>query len=378
MNSALPGAAAEGPTTVSMVAMTYEQVIDAALSAVEVSPGDFAVVRRNGRPFLALPAGRVAAIHTLRLYQPQRRKARVGTSLTQFLVLAGLHRWLLPKVRCHGGVVALEPESPRCLTGTAGVMLGSPEHRVRRAILCYETTTGREVAKLAFGAEGQAAIDGEARVLHDLGSSTPGVPELLGAHHGEAFSILRLPWLRGRVLRPRDAAAAITLLDQWISTDAPQPADQFPEWPAIEAALGHSEAGRRAADALRRHALRPCVRHGDFARWNLLRMGDGRLMALDWEWGCPRGMAGLDLVHFFAQDARLVQRLNPPEVIRSVEQSFRAPACRRHLDRAGWQGDTRSAVTAGIALTVGARQQANEEVLAALLANSVFVRQSCA
>ncbi len=367
MNSALPGAAAEGPTTVSMVAMTYEQVIDAALSAVEVSPGDFAVVRRNGRPFLALPAGRVAAIHTLRLYQPQRRKARVGTSLTRFLVLAGLHRWLLPKVRFHGGVVTLEPEVPRCLPGTAGVMLGSPEHRVRRAVLTYATATGREVAKLAFGVDGRAVIDAEAAVLRGLPPATPGAPELLGAHHGEEFSILRLPWIRGRVVLPNDSAAAIALLDQWVSGESPQPIAQFPEWPAIEAALAGSEAGRRATAALLRHRLRPAIRHGDFARWNLLKQRGGRLMAIDWEWGCPRGMAGLDLAHYFAQDARLVMRLSPPDVVRWVEQSLHSPACRQHLEMAGWQDDPMAAMLAAIAFTVGARQQANEEVLAALL-----------
>ena len=347
--------------------MTPEEAFDAALSAVEVKPGWFALLLRNGRPFLALPAGRVAALRTLRLYQPQRCKARVGASLTRLLVVAGLHRWVLPNLRHHGGIVAFEPDFAGCLPGTAGVMLGSPEHRVQRAVLTYGTSTGREVAKLAFGADGRAAIDGEARVLQRLGPGTPGVPELLGAHHGEAFSILRLPWIRGRIVPPHDCAAAIALLDQWISNAAPQPIAQFPEWPSIEAALAGSEAGRRATAALLRHRLRPAIRHGDFARWNLLRQHTGRLMALDWEWGCPRGMAGLDLVHYFAQDARLVMRLPPADVVHSVEQSLHAPACRLHLERAGWQDDPRAAMLASIAFTVGASQQANEQVLAALL-----------
>ena len=78
-------------------------------------------------------------------------------------------------------------------------------------------------------------------------------------------------------------------------------------------------------------------------------------------------MAGIDLVHFFAQDARLVQGLAPAEVIRSVAQSLERPLCRAYLNQTGWGGETMLAILASIAFTVGAKQQANEEVLAAAM-----------
>ena len=113
--------------------------------------------------------------------------------------------------------------------------------------------------------------------------------------------------------------------------------------------------------------LKPVIRHGDFARWNLLRQSDGSLIVLDWEWGVASGMPGIDLVHFFAQDARLVKRLTPHAVVRSVEQSLGRGDCQDYLAATGWQGEARVVILAGMAFTVGAKQQANEAVLAALL-----------
>ena len=112
----------------------------------------------------------------------------------------------------------------------------------------------------------------------------------------------------------------------------------------------------------------PTIRHGDFARWNLLRTADESLMVLDWEWGAARGMPGIDLIHYFAQDARLVRKLSPTAVVVSVLESLKHPQCKAYLQRTGWGNDSQPlALATSLAYTFGTDQQANGEVLEAAL-----------
>jgi hypothetical protein len=345
--------------------MTDENAIHHALSAVEAAGRDQSLLRRNGRLFMALPARRLAALHTLWLYQPQRRKARWFTSLMQFLVLAGLHRMVLPRFRHVAVKVCLDPAFDGCMPGTAGVMLGSPEHRVRRAILSYQTANGREVAKVAFGVEGRAVIQGEAEAIRGLPEDTPGVPDIYGVHHGMDFSMLRMPYVKGLPLVPRRTPEALALLDSWI-TDAPaRSIRDFPEWPAIHATLARSAPRQSALADLENLQLQPVIRHGDFARWNLLRQNDNSLIALDWEWGHPTGMPGLDLVHYFLQDARLVARMEPSEAIRLVCSLLELPLSCNHLDKTGWPRKAMLPIIASLAWKQGAGHQENAEMLEA-------------
>jgi hypothetical protein len=347
--------------------MTDHDAIDAALSAVDPASRDHVLLRRNGRFFMALPANRSGAIHTLNLYQPQRPKAVLAMVGVRLLAAAGLHRICLPKFHGKGGRVSLEPEFAGCVPGTAGVMLGSPEHRVRRAILSYETENDWEVAKLAFGIEGRAVIDGEYAALRDMPVDFPGIPQALGVHHGEEFSMLRLPYFSGLPLPPRESMRALGLLESWIRDLPILPASEFPEWPAICKALETTEAGRAAIARLAGMQLRPVIRHGDFARWNLLDMDDGKLMAIDWEWGHPSGMSGLDLVHYFLQDARLVERLAPADAIRKTLALLKGPACAQYLAKTGWNGDPLLPLIASLAWKQGAGHQENGEMVKMIL-----------
>ena len=325
------------------------------------------MVKRNGRLLLSFPANRDAARRTLRLYQPQRRAARALASILEWMIGTGCHRWILPKFSDILERSATDPSMPESIEGSCGVMLGSPEHRVRRAIASFRTTSGWEVAKVAFGAEGWEVICGEVEALKSLPPHTPGAPTLLGVHRGEGISLMRMPYFQGSVLKHGESADAIALLASWRSVSQPSPISGFPEWAAIDSALSGSLRGRDVLERLSRMRLQPVVRHGDFARWNLLRTTNGGLMVLDWEWGQANGMPGIDLVHYFAQDARLVQRLNPAGVVQSVMKSLERPDCIKYLNATGWNGDIASAMIASIAYTVGAKQQANEEILAALL-----------
>jgi hypothetical protein len=247
------------------------------------------------------------------------------------------------------------------------VLLGSPEHRVRRAVASCRRAGAWEVAKVAFGAEGAAVLEREARALEELRPRACGVPQLLGLHRGAGITVLRLPYLTGSPAGRGDEGPALDLLERWIGAAAPRPAERFPEWPCIEAALAAAGRGGAALARLRACQLAPVVCHGDFARWNLLVAADGSVAVLDWEWGHDEGMPGIDLVHFFLQDARLVRRLAPREAVAAAVRALGRPRCAAYLRRTGWDAAPLAAVVACLAYKQGAGHQDNAAVLAAAL-----------
>lgn len=58
------------------------------------------------------------------------------------------------------------------------------------------------------------------------------------------------------------------------------------------------------------------VQHGDFTPWNLIQGPDGKLRAVDWEYGALEGFPGLDLAHYVLQTSALVHRRKPAEAVR--------------------------------------------------------------
>lgn len=348
--------------------MTDEGMLRLALACVGGNAGTCSLLRRGGRTFLALPSESESAARTLGLYRPQRAKARLTVALVRMAIGAGLHARLMPAFRCGGTRETMEPAFAGCDSGTAGVMLGSPEHRVRRAILSYRTDGRPEVAKLAVGEEGRDVIEGEVAALRSIPVGTRGVPAVLGLHAGGGATMMRMPLFEGESPRLGDEADALGLLRDWAAPRSPIAFSRFGEWKAIEAALAPLPNGPRALAALSRETLRPVIRHGDFARWNLLRQPDGNLMAIDWEWASTDGMPGIDIGHYFLQDERLVRRLPPAEATHATVAKLGMPACRAYLAETGWTGPPLLPILAGLAWKQGSGQQENSAVLEAALA----------
>ena len=238
--------------------------------------------------------------------------------ILHYLVTFGLQRYLLPKTQIESDCPTCSPFASKIEVGSCGVLLGSPEHRVRRAIASYCNAGQWEVAKISFGEAGARVLEQEARILQELHPLAAGVPGMLGLHRGDDVMMLRMPYLTGRPI-PRGAfEAALDLLNQWVTDQAAKSITEFPEWPSIESALLEHESSDPVIEKLLKVKLRPVICHGDFARWNLLRQENGKLIVLDWEWGHQNGMPGIDLAHYFLQDARLVERLSPQEAIRKT------------------------------------------------------------
>jgi hypothetical protein len=324
-------------------------------------------LRRGGRWLVALPREREAFSRTLALYQPQRLAARMMVRAVDLLFRAGCQRAALARVDLKPVAQELSPPLTGIEPGSCGILLGSPEHRVPRAIASYRNAGRWEVAKIAFGTEGASNLEQEARTLDELSSRVKGVPDLLGMHRGGDATVLRMPYLTGESIPTGDSHAALDLLQSWITETAAMPISHFPEWPGIEAALVGNDAGKMVLEKLSRHMLVPVISHGDFARWNLRRQADGSLVALDWEWGHANGMPGIDLVHYLLQDARLVRKKPPTEAIGETIDALRQPASEEYLKRTGWNEDPLLPVIACLAWKQGARHQDNAEILNVIL-----------
>lgn len=322
------------------------------------------VILRNGHPHLALPKNGEAAQRTLSLYQPQRPAGRLIATTLRYLAKSRLHSLLARTIALPAAAsIPLEPPLPPISPGTCGLMLGSPEHRIRRAIASYRAANGWEVAKVAFGPAGIKMLAQEATTLVEFSARTTAAPACLGLHCGQDVTILRMPRIGGIPLATGSFHQALALLDAWISVLPPRPAATFPEWIAITNALTEMPGGPAILGRISKLQLTPVLRHGDFARWNLLVQPDGTLIALDWEWGGTDGMPGLDLVHYFLQDARLVRRFAPTEAIASTLADLRRPEAAAYLARTGWDGDTMLPLIASLAYKQGAKQQDNENML---------------
>lgn len=348
--------------------LTDIDVLRQVLACIDPSAVRLHRIRRNGRLLLAFQDDRPSAARTLGLYQPQRTAARLVAAALRLLVGTGAHAWMpanqnlpvLPRRK-------MSPPLGNVIPGTCGVMLGSPEHRIRRAIATYRTEAGWEVAKLAFGTNGSDLLTREAGVLETLATKTRGVPGCLGLHHGDGISMLCMPYLTGISVRAGESTAALALLEDWISDSPSSPLDRYAEWPFITQALAASDLGKSALGQLEEIQLVPVICHGDFARWNLLKQNDGSLVVLDWEWGRENGMPGIDLVHYFLQDARLVRRMPDKDAVTATARQLQQPECLAYLEKTGWSGDPLLPIIACLAYKQGAAQQENSRVLQAAL-----------
>lgn len=330
-------------------------------------------VRRRNNVLLSLPASRLGAARAIRLYQPQRKVARLVAWSARLLVDQGLHRGIFRRGKPmeRESAVAWDFEySPE----TVGILLGSAEHLVPRAIASYHGCSGWEVAKLGRGPEVRATFQREAEILSEIASRGMSAPRCLGLHEQGDMTLLRMPYLQGRSVAKGDSDSALDLLHGWLGCAPPKAICEFREWHAIRSAMEASKAGLKALETFSGHWIQPVISHGDFARWNLLLLDDGSLTALDWEWGIIDGMPGVDLVHYFAQDFRLVQGMNSKDVIRAVENELIKPRAREYLGKTGWGDCLIEPILASVAYKQGARHQKNPELLAACI-DEYLVRQ---
>jgi glycosyltransferase involved in cell wall biosynthesis len=348
----------------SITSMQDRDFLKRVISIIDPTATSLRVLMRKGNVLLGISNEKNAAERTLGLYQPQRLVARSIVSFLRVLSRFGLHGLMLQKMPMAAKSMDLHPPLCGIVPGSAGILVGSPEHKVRRAIVSYRNGAEWEVAKISFGDEGAKILEKEAATLNQLQSKATGAPRLLGLHHGDGVTVLRMPYLKGKAIKSGETSDALNLLKSWVGSNDPLPIQRFSEWSHIETAIKSMRYGEKALEALSKKSLRPVICHGDFARWNLLKQTDGSLMVLDWEWGNTHGMPGLDLVHYFAQDARLVRQLDSANALRVVEASLSLPKAKAYLAQTGWTGNPITPILAWAAFKHGARHQKIADFLA--------------
>ncbi len=347
--------------------MTDFEVISRSLAAVGAAGREVFLVKKGGRVLLALPGEKEAALIALRLYQPQRTVAKVFVRAISFAVHLGLHKSFLKRMWVGEETSGEGEGMPAVVAETAGVLIGNPDHLVRRAIVSFRTGNGFEVAKVAFGEKGVNLIEREATTIKSLPENVRGIPRLLGTHHTGEIGVMRMPYLKGRFLSADDAESYVTLLTDWLRDEPSCLLEDFPEWEGIERTLSGRSDGGEILECLKGLKLTPGIRHGDFAPWNLIRDENDEILALDWEWGVPRGVPGFDLIHYLTQELRLVQRLTPSAIVEAVEFTLSKEPFSTYLRRAGWGDSHRELFIAALAFSLGSNLKGSEAILEDLL-----------
>ena len=142
--------------------MTDSELLSRVFGILDPSARSLHSLRRSGRLLLVMPAMAEAATRALHLYQPQRRLARWMVALLHGMARVSWQGCLLPKLYLAAEKLALDPPLLEVEPGTCGVLLGSPEHRVRRAIASYRNAGQWEVAKISLGNDGAQILEREA------------------------------------------------------------------------------------------------------------------------------------------------------------------------------------------------------------------------
>jgi len=343
--------------------MTDKEIISRSFAAVGAGEDEIFLVKKGGRVLLAIPGERKAALVALRLFQPQRVVAKVFVWFVAFAVRLGVQKFFFEQVFVEATSLKKSEGMPQPDRGTAGVLIGNPDHLIRRAIISFRRESGFEVAKVAFGKEGVALINGEAEKIASLPKNVSGIPKVLGTHHCEDVGVMRMPYFRGQSIDSGDEEAYVTLLADWLLDEPSCALEDFPEWEAIEKILSPRSDGAEALESLQNILLRPAVRHGDFAPWNLIRDERGEILALDWEWGEPRGVPGFDLIHYLTQEMRLVRRLNSRDVLAGVKKILAKDLYSEYLEQTGWDKCHQELLIAALAFSSGSGMAGPGEIL---------------
>jgi len=185
------------------------------------------------------------------------------------------------------------------------------------------------------------------QAAHGLGDHAPA---LLGLNPVGKGWALRTEFLAAANRKPA-WPEALSLLQSWLLPLPFRPLADFP----LAAKLPEKILSRfPAGPAIR---LRPCLRHGDFAPWNLLPCGERGLIAVDWESGHEEDAPGFDLIHYLLQQEFLVHRSPFPIAQRRILELLQAKCAAEYLTACGWSGAENTLWELALALESSAQKE---------------------
>jgi hypothetical protein len=323
--------------------MPEAKVLADILERAGAGPGHFYLLWGQGRLLAALPAESPAFLRTLAFYRPQRLTSRTWVFLLKLLRSfhaqgVALRKWSWPGAS-HASIPC------------PGVLLGNPVHSVPRAIFLLQEGQAWRVGKFVPDPHQQQILQREKELL-DLAAHQGGhAPRCLGWKPCGSGGALWTEWLAAQEGNP-STTDRLRILHDWLLPKPLRPLSEFPAW---KSSSGWPEASAAEVQAASRIQLRPCLRHGDFAPWNLLQGADGTWVAVDWEEGCAEDAPGLDLIHDLLQKEFLIRRSPLAEAKAKIFAALQEPPCAEYLTACGWSGHER--ILLGWALDFEARSR---------------------
>jgi hypothetical protein len=312
------------------------------------------VLRKQGRPFLALPPRGRAAVAALSLYPAQTGRARAAKTLWRWLLRAGAgvgtQSVSLTISRADPFAEFLASLTGAGRSGVPGLAIlagnpGSPGWRFVVLVLdAYQRPVA--VAKAGLSEPARALVRREQSFLEAV-AGKPGVPRLRGAFQSPRLEALALDYVAGDSPRPRHEGALPALLWPWVDARRTVTLSETPEWGRLAAsAAGSSAFWPALAGRLRARVLHPAIGHGDLAPWNIKISPQGRWTALDWERGQETGIAGWDWFHYVIQRAILVEHRPVRGLVQRVNELLDSQPFHRYAAHTGIAGFERELVLA--------------------------------
>lgn len=285
------------------------------------------IVRRNGHPFLLLPARAHAASACLSLYPAQTLKARAARCFLKcalkFSLPLGMATIALP-VEAENDFLrfleSLTAASGVPITERLGMLAGNPGGTGQRLILLVfdEAFEPAFTVKTGLTSDAKQLVAKEQEVLEALPATALGKPELRGVFASNSVQALALPFYPGRSPKGEHEPAIFAILSSWLSATRSSPIINTEPWQRLRKASGGDKLVKTLEAKLSEQEIRLAIYHGDFAPWNI-RTSHGKWTVLDWERSDINGIPGWDWFHYEIQTAILARKDSLSKVIEKVE-----------------------------------------------------------
>lgn len=277
----------------------------------EIASVPIHVISQFGAPRWVLPAELQLAIPVIRSWRPYSVKSRMKWSVIvgacRFRALNRLPGVTCLELRCDMSYWRQHiPDYSDSWVVIA--YIGNPSS-TRKALLFFNDRNAqvRAVVKVPLCTGAKAAIINEAQVLKAI-QNRLAVPEMLFSDDHEG--IAGQSWVEGKSVSRQFREEHVELLLQLASDGSRMRLtncrERLRDRIASLATFSGSSVLIRAMALLDiENDIPECIEHGDFMPWNLRRMDDGRLTAIDWEWSKVAGFPWQDICRYFYLQAYL-------------------------------------------------------------------------
>lgn len=292
---------------------------------VAVEWDQFQLLRKNGHPWLLLPATATLARQALELYPAQTPRARwAKTALRLALSLGWFPRteaMRLARTPNQPWEIFLQQITRRKKFPAVAALAGNPATAGQRLVFLIFNDHAKPqwVVKAGVGESATTLIERETAILKSLAPGRPGVPIVRGEFSQDHLRAFAMDYCPGTSPATAADAAPSPILSQWIDRSRELPVLELPAMQRLAAVCKRESWYDSWRQAVAPANVHPVIMHGDFAPWNI-KVQNGQWTVLDWERGELTGVPGWDWFHFVIQPEILVQGHAPAVIGKRVRR----------------------------------------------------------